>query len=63
MQRSELQAWYDEASTMNKEEGETFQKVMDLQSVSNAHGKDENKVRELTLETERLRTVFNCSRH
>ncbi len=42
-------------STMNKEEGESFQKVMDLQSVSNAHGKDENKVRELTLETERLK--------
>ncbi|XP_016367232.1 filamin-A-interacting protein 1-like [Sinocyclocheilus rhinocerous] len=41
-------------STMNKEERESFQKVMDLQSVSNAHGKDENKVKELTLETERL---------
>ncbi|XP_058604579.1 filamin-A-interacting protein 1 [Onychostoma macrolepis] len=42
-------------STMNKEERESFQKVMDLQSVSNAHGKDENKVKELTLETERLK--------
>lgn len=42
-------------STMNEEERESFQKVMDLQSVSNAHGKDENKVNELTLETERLR--------
>uniref|UniRef100_A0A8C2H1M4 Filamin A interacting protein 1a n=1 Tax=Cyprinus carpio TaxID=7962 RepID=A0A8C2H1M4_CYPCA len=42
-------------STMNKEERESFQKVMDLQSVSNAHGKDENKVKVLTLETERLK--------
>lgn len=42
-------------STMNKEERESFQKVLDLQSVSNAHGKDENKVKELTLETERLK--------
>ncbi len=42
-------------STMNKEERKSFQKVMDLQSVSNAHGKDENKVKELTLETERLK--------
>ncbi|KAL1258374.1 hypothetical protein QQF64_011618 [Cirrhinus molitorella] len=42
-------------STMNKEEKESFQKVMDLQSVSNAHGKDENKVKELTSEIESLK--------
>uniref|UniRef100_A0A8C1EU66 Filamin A interacting protein 1a n=1 Tax=Cyprinus carpio carpio TaxID=630221 RepID=A0A8C1EU66_CYPCA len=42
-------------STTNKEERESFQKMMDLQSVSNAHGKDENKVKELTLEIERLK--------
>ncbi|RXN14768.1 filamin-A-interacting 1-like protein [Labeo rohita] len=42
-------------STMNKDEKESFQKVMELQSVSNAHGKDENKVKELTLEIERLK--------
>ncbi|XP_073683326.1 filamin A interacting protein 1a [Garra rufa] len=39
----------------HKEEKQSFQKVMDLQSVSNAHGKDENKVKELTLEIERLK--------
>uniref|UniRef100_A0A9J8DC81 Filamin A interacting protein 1 n=2 Tax=Cyprinus carpio carpio TaxID=630221 RepID=A0A9J8DC81_CYPCA len=42
-------------STMNKEERESFQKVMEPQSVSNAHGKDENKIKVLTLETERLK--------
>ncbi|KAL0170689.1 hypothetical protein M9458_035285, partial [Cirrhinus mrigala] len=42
-------------STMNKDEKEFFPKVMELQSVSNAHGKDENKVKELTLEIERLK--------
>uniref|UniRef100_A0A672RDG7 Filamin-A-interacting protein 1-like n=1 Tax=Sinocyclocheilus grahami TaxID=75366 RepID=A0A672RDG7_SINGR len=42
-------------STMNKEERESFQKVMDLQRLSSAHGKDENKVKELTLETEKLK--------
>uniref|UniRef100_A0A673FPS7 Filamin A interacting protein 1a n=1 Tax=Sinocyclocheilus rhinocerous TaxID=307959 RepID=A0A673FPS7_9TELE len=42
-------------STTNKEEMESFQKMMDLQSVSNAHGKDENTVKELTLEIERLK--------
>ncbi|XP_042598841.1 filamin-A-interacting protein 1-like isoform X2 [Cyprinus carpio] len=42
-------------STMNKEERESFQKAMEPQSVSNAHGKDENKIKVLTLETERLK--------
>ncbi|KAK7142867.1 hypothetical protein R3I94_012273 [Phoxinus phoxinus] len=41
--------------TMNEEERESAQKVNELQSVSNAHGKDENKVKELTLEIERLK--------
>ncbi|XP_067310825.1 filamin-A-interacting protein 1 [Pseudorasbora parva] len=41
--------------TMNKEERESAQKVKELQSVSNAHGKDENKVKELTLEIDRLK--------
>ncbi|XP_039506923.1 filamin-A-interacting protein 1 isoform X1 [Pimephales promelas] len=41
--------------TMNEEERESAQKVKELQSVSNAHGKDENKVKELTLEIDRLK--------
>ncbi|ROL42800.1 Filamin-A-interacting protein 1 [Anabarilius grahami] len=44
--------------TMNEEERESDQKVKELQSVSNAHGKDENKVKELTLEIERLKNRF-----
>ncbi|XDV42630.1 hypothetical protein PO909_011258 [Leuciscus waleckii] len=40
---------------MNEEERESAQKVKELQSVSNAHGKDENKVKELSLEVERLK--------
>ncbi|XP_016340820.1 filamin-A-interacting protein 1-like [Sinocyclocheilus anshuiensis] len=42
-------------STTNKEERKSFQKMMDLQSVSNAHGKDENTVKELTLEIKSLK--------
>ncbi|XP_077094687.1 filamin A interacting protein 1a [Siphateles boraxobius] len=41
--------------TMNEEEMESAQKLKELQSVSNAQGKDENKVKELTLEIDRLK--------
>lgn len=41
--------------TMSEEERESAQKVKELERISNAHGKDENKVKELTLEIERLK--------